>query len=29
MEKSGMVVGICVSQRRTDPKKNVEKGYPE
>ena len=26
MKKSGMVVGVCVSQRRTDPKKNVGKG---
>jgi MOSC domain-containing protein YiiM len=25
MEKSGMVVGVSVSQRRTDPKKNVGK----
>jgi MOSC domain-containing protein YiiM len=27
MEKSGMVVGVCMSQRRTDPKKNVGKGF--
>jgi len=27
MKKSGMVVGVCVSQRRTDPKENVGKGY--
>lgn len=26
MKKSGMVVGVCMSQRRTDPKKNVGKG---
>lgn len=26
MKKSGIVVGVCVSQRRTDPKKNVGKG---
>lgn len=26
MEKSGKVVGVCMSQRRTDPKKNVGKG---
>ena len=26
MKKSGMVVGVCVSQRRTDPKKNIGKG---
>ena len=26
MKKSGMVTGVCVSQRRTDPKKNVGKG---
>ena len=26
MKKPGMVVGVCVSQRRTDPKKNVGKG---
>jgi MOSC domain-containing protein YiiM len=26
MKKSGMVAGVCVSQRRTDPKKNVGKG---
>jgi hypothetical protein len=24
--KVGKVVGICISQRRTDPKKNVGKG---
>jgi MOSC domain-containing protein YiiM len=27
MKKSGKVVGICMSQRRTDPKKNVGKGF--
>src|SRR4030042_5331761 len=27
MKKSGMVVGVCVSKRRTDPKKNVGKGF--
>lgn len=27
MEKSGIVVGVCVSQRKTDPKKNVGKGF--
>jgi MOSC domain-containing protein YiiM len=27
MNKPGMVVGVCVSQRRTDPKKNVGKGF--
>jgi MOSC domain-containing protein YiiM len=26
MKKSGRVVGICLSQRRTDPKKNLGKG---
>lgn len=26
MKNSGMVVGVCVSQRRTDPKKNIGKG---
>ncbi len=26
MEKSGAAVGVCVSQRRTDPKKNVGEG---
>ena len=26
MKKSGKVVGVCMSQRRTDPKKNVGKG---
>jgi MOSC domain-containing protein YiiM len=26
MEESGKVVGVCMSQRRTDPKKNVGKG---
>ena len=29
MKKSGMVVGVCLSQRRTDPKKNVGKGVLE
>jgi MOSC domain-containing protein YiiM len=27
MKTSGTVVGVCVSQRRTDPKKNVSKGF--
>jgi MOSC domain-containing protein YiiM len=27
MKKSGMVVGVCVSQRRTDSKQNVGKGF--
>jgi len=27
MEKSGIVVGVCVSQRKTNPKKNVGKGF--
>lgn len=27
MKTSGTVVGVCVSERRTDPKKNVEKGF--
>jgi MOSC domain-containing protein YiiM len=27
MKKPGMVVGVCVSQRRTDPKQNVGKGF--
>ena len=27
MKISGTVVGVCMSQRRTDPKKNVEKGF--
>ncbi len=26
MEKSGQVVGVCMSQRKTDPKKNIGKG---
>jgi MOSC domain-containing protein YiiM len=26
MEKSGRIVGVCVSQKRTDPKKNVGRG---
>ena len=25
----GKVVGVCISQRRTDPKKNVEYGFVE
>jgi len=29
MEDSGKVVGVCLSQRRTDPKKNVGKGVLE
>lgn len=27
MKKSGKVVGVCVSQRRSDPKENVGKGF--
>lgn len=27
MKNSGRVVGVCVSQRRTDPKENVGKGF--
>ena len=27
MKKPGVVVGVCVSQRRTDPKENVGKGF--
>jgi len=27
MKQSGMVVGVCVSQRKTDAKKNVDKGF--
>jgi MOSC domain-containing protein YiiM len=27
MKKSGIVVGVCMSERRTDPKKNVAKGF--
>jgi MOSC domain-containing protein YiiM len=27
MKKLGKVVGVCMSQRRTDPKKNVGKGF--
>jgi len=27
MKKSGVVVGVCVSQSRADPKKNVGKGF--
>ena len=26
MKKSGIVVGVCLNERRTDPKKNVGKG---
>ena len=26
MKKSGKVVGVCISQKKTDPKKNVSKG---
>jgi MOSC domain-containing protein YiiM len=26
MKKSGKVVGVCISQKKTDPKKNVGKG---
>jgi MOSC domain-containing protein YiiM len=29
MEESGKVVGVCMSQRRTDPKKNLGKGVLE
>ena len=29
MEEYGKVVGVCMSQRRTDPKKNVGKGVLE
>jgi len=29
MEDSGKVVGVCLSQRRTDPKKNIGKGVLE
>jgi MOSC domain-containing protein YiiM len=27
MENSGKVVGVCTSQKRTDPKENVDKGF--
>jgi MOSC domain-containing protein YiiM len=27
MKQSGKVVGVCMSQRRTDPKKNVREGF--
>jgi MOSC domain-containing protein YiiM len=27
MEESGKVVGVCVSQKRTNPKENVGKGF--
>jgi MOSC domain-containing protein YiiM len=27
MKQSGKVVGVCMSQRRTDPKKNVGRGF--
>ena len=27
MEKSGRVVGVCISQKRADPKKNVGKAF--
>jgi len=27
MERPGKVVGVCLSQRRTDPKENVGKGF--
>jgi len=27
MKQSGVVAGVCVSQRKTDPKKNVYKGF--
>ena len=29
MEKQGKVVGVCISQKRTEPKKNVGKGILE
>ena len=27
MKKSGKIVGVCISQRRTEPKKNIGKGF--
>jgi len=27
MKQSGVVVGVCASQRKTDPKKNLGKGF--
>jgi MOSC domain-containing protein YiiM len=27
MEKQGKVVGVCISQKRTEPKKNVGRGF--
>ena len=27
MEKQGKVVGVCISQKRTEPKKNIGKGF--
>jgi MOSC domain-containing protein YiiM len=27
MKKSGKLVGVCISQNRADPKKNVSKGF--
>ena len=27
MKNSGQVVGVCTSERKADPKKNVEKGF--
>jgi len=27
MKKSGKVIGVCISQKRTDPKKNVGTGF--
>ena len=27
MEKQGKLVGVCISQKRTEPKKNVGKGF--
>jgi MOSC domain-containing protein YiiM len=27
MKKQGIVIGVCISQKRTDPKKNMGKGF--
>ncbi len=27
VEKSGKVIAVCISKKRTDPKKNVDEGY--
>jgi len=27
VKKSGKIVGVCISQRRTEPKKNIGKGF--